>query len=335
MTDVIRDMKVRSWANGERSRMGDDTNVRAVVFVHGILSDHRRFYGCQAGLAKRNSDWKFYYVDYEFHDGIAKNGERLRRSLRCAFRDEDRVAIVAHSMGGLVARIACLKEKLPFVRELFLLATPNHGVLRTSSLSIQAQMTLATTGVLWGIRPWRAGMLDLTRVGKVMSQPLSCAGASSDHIGYVTIPGRYFHTQRGVLDHRLNERWKTLFVALDLAFGAAAIVDGLAAVLSVRLQRAHDGIVEESSNNLIPDRGERRSEKRRSIRRVDPNASEVSYAHVVPDSACELCHVAVPDDAKVIQLIGEIVADGDLGKWLTGNRRNHPDVEVERYNPGA
>ena len=145
-------------------------------------------------------------------------------------------------------------------------------------------------------------MLDLTRVARVMRQPLSCASSRSDHIQYVTIPGRYFHAQRGVLDHRLNERWKTLFVALDVTFGVAAIVGGLAAVLSVRLQRAHDGIVEESSNNLIPDRGERRSEKGRWIRRVDRMARGVSYAHVVPDSACELCHVAVPDDEKVIQL---------------------------------
>ena len=110
MTNVTRDMVVRSWKNGEPSVVKGDTSVQAVVFVHGILSDHRRFRRCQKKLSRRYRGWEFHYVDYEFHDGIAENGERLRRSLQVTFRAQDRVTIVAHSMGGLVARIACLNE---------------------------------------------------------------------------------------------------------------------------------------------------------------------------------------------------------------------------------
>ena len=273
--DGHRDMQVRNWNDGGPARRKE--GVKAVVFIHGIFSDHARFEKCQSKLAAELRGWKFYYVDYDFHKGLKENGKCLACSLRRAFCETSTVVIVAHSMGGLVARIACMKGPLRFVRQLFLLGTPNHGALRTSSLGILAQMVRATTGVLWGIRPWKAGMLDLTRVDGVMKGSLKSA-KNCETIDYVTIPGRYFHDQRGVLDWDWSEEWKTLFGVLDAAWGVVADVPGLGALLSVRLERAHDGIVEEASNSLVPDRAERLSEKRRSIRRVDRKEGSESYA---------------------------------------------------------
>ena len=331
MSGVHRDMQVRNWVNG--SPCTSAKGVKAVVFIHGILSDHTRFDKCQSDLAAELSGWEFYYVDYDYHEALLANGRHLACALQRAFCDKNIVVIVAHSMGGLVARIACMEKRLVFVRQLFLLATPNHGALRTSSLGVYAQMVRATTGVLWGIRPWKRGMLDLTRVDEVMKQFVKSAGNCED-IDYVTIPGRYFHAQRGVVDHHWDERWKALFVVLDAVFGAAAVLPGFGAILSVRLERAHDGIVEEASNSLVPDQAERQSEKRRSIRRVDRAGGSVSYAHVAPDSAIDLCHVQVPDDKRVIEIVAEIIGAGRLQEWLNGERTKHDDVDVRLFNSG-
>ena len=333
MSNIHRDMQVRDWKTGDPCARSKG-ELKAIVFIHGMLSDHERFSECEAGLGAALTDWDFFYVDYDYHESLSTNGRRFVCALQEAFGKDDEVVIIGHSMGGLIARIACMEVRLAFVRQLFLLATPNHGALRTSSLGVYAQMVRATTGVLWGIRPWKPGMLDLTRVDQVMTKPLKCL-YNSEHIDYVTVPGRYFHSQRGVLDHQLDGGWKALFVALDTAFGLASVVPGLAALMSVRLTRAHDGIVEEASNSLIPDKGERRSEKGRSIRRVDPDGEGVGYAHVVPDSAIELCHVEVPDDAEVIKIIAEIIGAGRLQRWLAGHRKDHGDVDVKLFNPGV
>ena len=324
MGDVTRDMEIRKWESENK----EGGSVRAVVFVHGIFSDHTRFNKCLQRLKGRLNGWGFYYVDYDYHDSLDTNGKKLVSALCKKFSECDEVVVVAHSMGGLVARIACLREQLRFVRKVFLLATPNHGALRTSSLGIQAQMVRAATGVLWGIRPWKPGMRDLTRVGDVMRKPLESAGNNSDHIDYVTIPGRYFHRQRGVFDHHSDERWKVLFIALG------TLVDGLEPLLSVKLERPHDGIVEEASNCLIPDEAERPSEKRYSIRRVDQRDGRVSYAHVVPDSAIDLCHVMVPDDGEVIDVMASIINACTLAKWLGSDRSNHDAVNVRLFNYG-
>ena len=156
MSNIHRDMQVRGWKTGDpcaRSKKG----LKAIVFIHGMLSDHKRFDKCKTGLGAALADWDFFYVDYDYHESLSINGKRFSCALQEAFGKDDDVVIVGHSMGGLIARIACMEVRSAFVRQLFLLATPNHGALRTSSLGVYAQMVRATTGVLWGIRPLEAG----------------------------------------------------------------------------------------------------------------------------------------------------------------------------------
>src|SRR5215472_17961543 len=141
----------------------------------------------------------------------------------------------------------------PFIRMLFLLATPNHGAFRTSSLGVLAQMTRAITGTIWGIRPRKVGILDLTRVTKIMAPYIENL-RRTDHIDYISVPGRYFHVQRGIFDHSLSDSWKVIFGGLDVGFDIAR---GLLPLFSIKLERAHDGIVEEASNSLIPEKSER------------------------------------------------------------------------------
>lgn len=331
MSRVPRDMHfelLHTWPTGDTTPPPKDhLPVKAIVFVHGILSDHLRFATCQNGLAITKQDWLFYYVDYDYHAPLADNGKHLSHTLRRYFSAQDEVIVVAHSMGGLITRIACLSHHLPFVRKVFLLATPNHGAFRTSSLSTAAQMARELTQLIWGLRQKKVGIIDLTRVTEIMARYIRDAQHVQD-IDYISIPGRYFHDERGRFDPDVPDIWKMAFGGMDAGFELAR---GLLPLFSVKLDRAHDGIVEEASNNLIPEEpssaanlnlAARTSEKWDSIRRArsDPR---ITYAHLVPYSARELVHVNVPDDPFVIHVISDIIDAPSLSAWLHEPRERY------------
>ena len=102
---------------------------RSMLLVHGLeagAGDLQRF-----KEACRRSDVQFLYFDYPNDGPIAWSGDRLRKELNelSARQPKLRLAIVAHSMGGLVARHALEAAEQPpaAVTHLFMLGTPNHG----------------------------------------------------------------------------------------------------------------------------------------------------------------------------------------------------------------
>ena len=313
MTKVVRDLDkivLHDWTSTNPVPVPSDGDppAHAVVFVHGILSEHTRFRKCYDGLSALRKNWCYYYVDYDYHAPLTNNGNYLATTLVRHFRAQDHVVLIGHSMGGLVIRLACLVQKLPFVSTIFLLGTPNHGAFRTSSLSILMQMTRAITGKVWGIRHRKVGIFDLTRVTTIMDPYLKNAPQTAA-IDYISMPGRYFHKQRGVPDHRLEDTWKVIFGGMDAGF---ELVRAFLPLLSIKLARAHDGIVEEDSNSLIPEEAERTSEKRNSIRHPRSATNPATYAHLVPDCAIGLVHVEIPDDERIIRVIADIIGARNL-----------------------
>jgi pimeloyl-ACP methyl ester carboxylesterase len=353
---VPRDLyekKLYDWASGKPvpPRAEPDPPERdplhVVVFVHGILSNHTRFQTCYEGLRTLipgldaetagasgadhaiGKNWRFYYVNYDYHTRLIENGEHLAATIIQHFHDRDHVVLVGHSMGGLLIRLACLLQKLPCVRTVFLLGTPNHGAFRTSSLGILMQMTRGITGQIWGLRPRKVGIFDLTRVDAVIKPHLENAEQTAD-IDYISIPGRYFHDQRGALEHHLNDVWKVIFGGLDAGF---ELVRGVLPLLKIHLARAHDGIVEEASNSLIPDWAERTSEKQDTIRLPRDPGSRTTYAHLVADSAIDRVHVEIPDDDLIIALIAEIIVAPNLEAWLVdGPKKYRRKLNVFTHN---
>jgi pimeloyl-ACP methyl ester carboxylesterase len=330
MAKIDRDLRrgvIHEWATGAPAAFANQNaaaGIKAVLFVHGILSDHTTYATCQAELAIARPDWHFYYVDYDYNEPIADNGRYLATALRQHFNDADRVVVVAHSMGGIVARYACLSQTLPFVRTMFLLGTPNHGAFRTSTLGILAQMTRGVVGELWGVRPKKVGIFDLTRVDKILA-PLLKHAARTEHIDYVTIPGRYFHKERGFFDHNSLDVWRAIFGGLDVGF---ELVRAFFPLLSINMQRAHDGIVEEASNQLVPDADEQRSEKRKNVRR--PAGAAATYAHVLADPANKLMHVQITGSEFVISIIDEILDEPQLDAWIpTARERYAPVMKIQ------
>lgn len=117
-----------------------DASPRIAVLVHGLCMndlqwtreghDHGAFLAREAGLTP-------VYLHYDSGRHISTNGQALAATLEALVREwpvpVDELAIVGHSMGGLVARSAChygevaghaWPEKLG---ALFFLGTPHHG----------------------------------------------------------------------------------------------------------------------------------------------------------------------------------------------------------------
>lgn len=126
------------------------SNKKKLVFVHGwnpaerdsdpITNDEKKIQNIkntfsnglihfQEGRDSANSEFDIYLYTYRTSNSILVNGRQFHSTLRSNFSDSDSVTIIAHSMGGLVTRVAMAKEtgSLPFVRLVVTLASPQFG----------------------------------------------------------------------------------------------------------------------------------------------------------------------------------------------------------------
>jgi pimeloyl-ACP methyl ester carboxylesterase len=102
-----------------------------VLFVHGIAGFPQEFSTMIESLdRKRFQPWFYFYPSGFGLDGIANHLSGLLKRLQVR-HDFDRIAIVAHSMGGLVSRGAILKYKEDTERDdtrlLMTISTPWGG----------------------------------------------------------------------------------------------------------------------------------------------------------------------------------------------------------------
>jgi pimeloyl-ACP methyl ester carboxylesterase len=100
-----------------------------VVLIHGYNSTSRSLAELHVELNRRG--WPCAMFDYPNDGPIDESGRLLSAELRrfAAGHPDRPVAIVAHSMGGLVARVAIESPDLDpgNVRHLMMVATPNQG----------------------------------------------------------------------------------------------------------------------------------------------------------------------------------------------------------------
>ncbi|HYL01243.1 MAG TPA: hypothetical protein VEU78_08605 [Steroidobacteraceae bacterium] len=90
----------------------------AVVPLGAVLYSHLRL-----KLALRARGFAAEFHDYDWRLGVAELGRALAERVAA----EERIAIVAHSMGGLVARAALARPGTRHVARVVLLGTPNLG----------------------------------------------------------------------------------------------------------------------------------------------------------------------------------------------------------------
>lgn len=270
---------------------------KAVVFVHGIFSSHETFLVARDHIARdsRLSGVEFYYFDYRYLQEIGENGLELANALiEAGFQTGDEVAIVAHSMGGLVSRLAILTKPLEFVRILFLLGTPGAGALRVKQLSALLQLLHIAGNKFFANFPRLAGIVNLSNVAKDIDSRRS-NWANAVNIDYISIPGLYFHQDRNIWEHPDN----------TVNLGFTALEHALFRLLTVRLERPHDGIVEESSVNLIE--CPRPTEKIDSYGALRGDQS-ATYAHIKLAACNDINHVQIHLNSDVLSIICDLIS---------------------------
>lgn len=302
----------------------------AIVFIHGIYSNHKTFESTRAQISINENLFgtELYYFDYNFRRPMEENGRALSDMLKKEFDENDRVAIVAHSMGGLVARFAILLERLNFLKLLFLLGTPNTGTLRLSQLTALGQLVHGTTAAFFSQFPRHSGVPSLTRAAELID---NLRGNFSNAIGidYVSIPGKFYHSQRSI--------WERPKTSAGAAF--SGVQAALFLLLLGNLGRPHDGIVDESSNNIS--KSVRSTEKTYSYGGTRGERPP-TYAHLVMEACNELNHVELHIDPRVVGIVSHMVAAKfhdpwfNLESWARGHGQatiNNLGITIDFGNP--
>ena len=127
-------------------RKSDSAN-NAIIFVHGFSGEAHESFGEMPDLLMREKQldgWDMY--PFGFHaninpehgkevwatvNDIKRISNNLSSAIKYKFHQYDRIAIVAHSLGGLVAQSAVLelnKEHKDRISHLLLFATPSNGI---------------------------------------------------------------------------------------------------------------------------------------------------------------------------------------------------------------
>lgn len=107
-----------------------------LVLIHGWNSDYHKWDTLCKWFGKNSllsSSFKIYRFSYDWSRPIEDNGVELARSVSYNFGENRKFVIVAHSMGGLVARSAIenyngeTPEFASRLQQFIAIATPHHG----------------------------------------------------------------------------------------------------------------------------------------------------------------------------------------------------------------
>lgn len=273
-----------------------------VILVHGILSDSSTFDRLLSLLDERDTGevFDFWIFDYDYLQPLRVSGDQLAMAIRERAFGDRRVDIVGHSMGGLVARMAVIRNNLPNVHRVVTLATPNHGTISGTQLNLLGQMTTLGLRRFHPIYARASGILELTDVHSILKAELQAMGVATrthlDGKSYVSIPAQYFHTKR---------QWGE--PPPSLTMGGLTLARRLVnffRLLRINLSPVHDGIVEERSNQLHPsptgssDEGTYMPSRRDVAERI---------LHVTHDAAADCDHVTITASAEIADLIQAVL----------------------------
>jgi pimeloyl-ACP methyl ester carboxylesterase len=140
---------------------------RLAVFIHGLFeTEHAWSYGGGPRYGDRLPGWTPVYVRYNTGLSVADNGRELAE--RLDELDADEIALIGHSMGGLVACSACHAggEWTRRVSHVITLGSPHTGAPLESAVHYAAELlgvmpeSRAFSGML---RRRSAGIRDLRR----------------------------------------------------------------------------------------------------------------------------------------------------------------------------
>jgi hypothetical protein len=216
-----------------------------------------------------------------------------------------------------------------------MLGTPNFGAIRTGQQYVAAFMLMQATRSLHAVFQRSQGVLDLTRVGSIMSTVLNGPPPTDSHaadVEYVTIPGRYFHQDRKVFDrHNWAIRSLTRINRWAILHSVLSVWNVYSPVLKIPFDLPHDGIVEEKRCSLSPPAGQAGafiSEKLDAILRPE-SYPRPTYAHLPHRRCNELTHEMIQHDDEIVRLVVDLVAAGSIGAW----HKSLGDTEQKKLFP--
>ncbi len=286
-----------------------------VVFVHGIFSSCTVFEPLKEAIEQqcphvsRTIDFS-----YAFLDSLRANAERLNSFLSARIADGEQVSIVAHSMGGLVSRMALLlgpADRPYIVRYLVMLATPNHGAIKMNQLNALADLIRRSIGKIPPIDHRSVGLDDLTRVDSILNDLLAADKGSvgrTKSVDYVTMPGLLYND-----DHPYDERRPK-----KLTEKALSILASISARKGpVQLGLPHDGIVEELSVRMVTGAALKHNE-RTYYSTPDGKKSLTRNAnlHIIHPDFRTANHVEIHSIARVCSLVPWILNSGGIDAWI-------------------
>lgn len=289
---------------------------KVIVFVHGIFSSHATFAELIDSFENDEhfDSYDLYGYDYDWGEPILTSARRLRSILDQRVPEGAEITLVAHSMGGLVSRFALVAGHLRGVKRIFMLGTPNFGALTARQLSLLWQVAVASAGKITPIFPRKAGLRDLTRpqtLYESIPDSRETRAARALDVEYVTIPGLFYGDERRDTDPGPQNE------ALPFV-GGKLVLETLAnwRLLEVKIDRPHDGIVEEQSVNLETSVTGRISEKSVTIEKAPRFGC--TYCHVAPVTMRDRAHMGIQRDAKTAATIKGIMAAGSILAWEKG-----------------
>jgi pimeloyl-ACP methyl ester carboxylesterase len=136
-------------------RVEGEQTPRIAVFVHGLFeTEHAWRFGGGPRYGDRLPGWTPVYVRYNTGRHISENGRSLADRLEAlvAEREVEEIALIGHSMGGLVARSACHVggSWVDHVTHVITLGSPHTGAPLESAVHYGA----AALGVMPESRPF-------------------------------------------------------------------------------------------------------------------------------------------------------------------------------------
>lgn len=286
-----------------------------VVFVHGIFSS------CEVFQQLANAIWtdcpgatQHLEFNYAYLDPLTENAKRLNAFLAARVPPGEDVAIVAHSMGGLVSRMAMLTEPNPRpykVRYLIMLATPNHGAIKMSQINGIADLVRRAAGKIPAIDSHSRGLDDLTRVNSILNDLLAAdpgCVARTKEIDYVTIPALLYND-----DHPRDDQPPKKLTAKLLSYLATISAWGG----QVRLALPHDGIVEEPSVRMVTDKALEQNERTfYSTEQGRKSLGRNANVHVIHMDLRRSNHIQIHSIPRVCELVPRLLNSPTIDDWI-------------------
>jgi len=300
-------------------------DAHAVVVLHGIRQTENDMRSFAETMGRILPGARIFVYGYDHTRGLAHNGAVLNDHLRRELPD-GRVDLVGYSMGGLVARLAASEQENLNVHTVVTLATPNRGSLSNAELTTVGQFGRQAFEFLSPLLPRSQGVKDLTRTRSIMRYRRKrlmngdpTFTLNGDRRRYVSIPALWYSDDKAGFE-----------------FGPSVTMSGAVAAfklvaLKVKLeamQKSHDGIVTEKSNNLALADGNDWAE----FHLAKPGASQAPpLCHAVIDVCDEHDHMSVIGDEAIVRLVCALI---DTLDWRDLKTR-HPELINARLHPFA